>query len=475
MKKIGRKLFAMLLALSLLVGLVPMTAMAATTVDSGSFSGGLKWSINSDGVLTISGKGAMGNFDEDIPPWFYYYEDVTSIVINDGVTKIGNYAFALLYKASKVSIPSSVTAIGDFAFYYCESIANITFPNNLTSIGESAFQGCTSLETVNIPASLESIGFCAFMECYSLADFTVNPNNPNYAVGGKEVLLSKDRSVLMVAPATLEGEYTVPDTVKYIDSFAFTNSISVESINIHADVEAIGLAAFLGAVSLKAVNVSEANEVFSSDASGVLFDKAKSALVFAPSGMTGSYTIPDGVKTIYAFAFAICVNLTKVNIPDSVTTIDIAAFNSSGITEIKIPENVTIIGDGVFGDCGALDVVIFEGNAPSIGELAFENIIVSVYYPEGDESWKAIIEKDFGGDVSWIAYTPEEEVLLGDIDGDDEITNTDLIIIARYIVDAIDETSDEYAAVKQYGDMNADGEITNTDLITVARIIVGLE
>ena len=129
-----------------------------------------------NGVLTVAPtngvSGEMGN--DDTNPWVYYNE-ITSVVVTDGVTRIGDNAFKYLDIVS-VSIGKDVTEIGDYAFESCTNLTSITLPEGITSIGNQAFYGSSYLESITLPESLESIGKSAFRDCNGLTSFTIPAN-----------------------------------------------------------------------------------------------------------------------------------------------------------------------------------------------------------------------------------------------------------------------------------------------------------
>ena len=141
-------------------------------VNSGTCGDGVTWALN-EGVLTISGTGAMANFDGNAP-WASQSSSITSLVIETGVTRIGNKAFDGYSSLATVSIPSSVTSIGTSAFSGCSGLATINIPEGVTSIESYAFSNCTSLTSVNIPASVTTIQYHAFYHCTNLASVTLN-------------------------------------------------------------------------------------------------------------------------------------------------------------------------------------------------------------------------------------------------------------------------------------------------------------
>ena len=146
---------------------------------SGTCGSNLTWSLNTCGVLTISGTGAMKRWEfsvENYPPWYDYRSSIKSVVIANGVTNIGGAAFQSLTNLTSVTIPNSVTVIQDAAFYGCSSLTSITLPSGLTSIGNG--QCCcfaySGLQSITIPSSVTSIGQWSFCDISSLTDIYVS-------------------------------------------------------------------------------------------------------------------------------------------------------------------------------------------------------------------------------------------------------------------------------------------------------------
>ena len=147
-----KRIFSFVLAVLMIASLLPATALAVDIVDSGTCGAkgsNLTWTLDSEGVLTISGSGGMHDYDgPSSPPWYRSRSMVKSAVIADGVTSIGEWAFFGCGSLTSVTIPNSVTSIGRYAFYYCTSLTSVTIPDSVTSIGGSAFYNCTSLTDV---------------------------------------------------------------------------------------------------------------------------------------------------------------------------------------------------------------------------------------------------------------------------------------------------------------------------------------
>jgi len=135
----------------------------------------VEWTLSEDGTLTISGE-EMDDYDEiqKPAPWRIHGIDpkeniiIRKVVIKDGVTNIGNYAFSGCESITSITIPNSVTNIGRYAFYLCTGLTSISLPNSVTSIGHDAFSNCKNLKSITIPNSVTSIGILAFSNCTSL-------------------------------------------------------------------------------------------------------------------------------------------------------------------------------------------------------------------------------------------------------------------------------------------------------------------
>ena len=354
-----KRIFSFVLAVLMIASLLPATALAVDIVDSGTCGAkgsNLTWTLDSEGVLTISGSGDMHGYGSSDAPWYGSRSRVKSAVIAEGVTSIGESAFENCRSLTSVTIPNSVTSIGWSAFFYCKSLTSVTIPDSVTSVGAYAFLGCTSLTSVTIPNSVTSIGGCAFDECWSLTSVTI------------------------------------PDSVTSIGDSAFASCTSLTSVTIPDSVTSIGGGAFAWCTSLTGIWVTEGNSHYSSDASGVLFSKDKTTLVQYP-GAFAAYAIPDSVTSIGAGAFGGCTSLTSVTIPDSVTSIGQHAFNGCrSLTSVTIPDGVTSIGAYAFSECSSLTSVTIPDSVTSIGDGAFASCtsLTDVYYAGSEAQWKAI-------------------------------------------------------------------------------------
>ena len=135
----------------------------------------VKGTLSDDGTLTISGTGGMQNYSWNGSPWFSQRSKIKKVVIEDGVTNIGIFAFYQCTNLTSVEIPNSVTSIGDHAFYQCTNLTSVEIPNSVTSIGDCAFNGCYNLTSIEIPNSVTNIGEAAFESCNNLTSIEI-PN-----------------------------------------------------------------------------------------------------------------------------------------------------------------------------------------------------------------------------------------------------------------------------------------------------------
>jgi len=323
-----KRIFSFVLAVLMIASLLPATALAADVVASGTCGAegngsNLTWTLDSEGVLTISGSGDMYNYGSSdfSAPWDGSRSRVKSVVIADGVTSIGEYAFFYCESLTSVTIPDSVTSIGKYAFFCCTSLTSVTIPDSVTSIGRFAFSNCTSLTSVTIPDSVTSIGEYAFYYCKSLTSMTI-----------PDSVTSISSSTF--ASCTSLTSVTIPNSVTSIGEYAFYDCKSLTSVTIPGSVTSIGLYAFASCTSLTGIWVAEGNSHYANDASGVLFNKDKTTLVQCP-GAFAAYTIPDSVTSIGDNTFDHCTSLTSVTIPDGVTSIGWRAFsNCTSLTDV---------------------------------------------------------------------------------------------------------------------------------------------
>ena len=437
---------ALILVLTLVLSVGSVSAAEPTIVDSGNCGkdgNNVTWTLDSTGLLTISGTGEMSDYSLSpdsasggyitIAPWgsqvnsvsilngvtsvgdyaFYGCTGLTSMTIPDSVTSIGRDAFSGCTGLISVTIPDSVTSIGGCAFEDCTGLTSVTIPNSVTSIGGFVFSGCTGLVSVEIPDSVTSIGNRAFYGCTGLSSVTI-PDSvtsiENYAfyncTGLKEVIYNaKAAADLTEYSRVFEGAGTAADgmkvvfgeSVEKIPNYLFYNCTGLTSVTIGSGVTSIGNYAFSDCTGLKEIiynakAVTYNSHVFENAGTAavgmeVIFgesvEKIPDGLFYDCTALTG-VTIGSTVICVGNDAFYHCERLTNVVIPDSVTTIGDCAFNSckSLASSVEIPNSVTSIGDYAFCSCTGLTEVTIGSNVTSIGEGVFQNCtsLMEIHY-----------------------------------------------------------------------------------------------
>ena len=387
-----------------IIGISFGNAIVASAAEkaSGTFGTDLKWEFDGAGTLTISYTGtgsgeAMKNwtysdFSKNIIPWASFCDDITSVVIGDKVTSIGNYAFYMCSNItnvdmgsvtsigqyafqrctslSSITIPDSVTSIGGNAFWGCSSLSSITIPDSVTSIGGNAFRGCSSLTSITIPYSVTSISESTFLGCSNLEGITVDGNNTNYS-SENGVLFNKNKTSLIKYPDNKSGaSYIFPDSVTSIEEYAFANCSNLKNITIPDRVTSIGSYAFSDCRSIESITIL-----------GSIYSIGECAFQYCTS--LTSITIPDSVESIGQYAFLGCTSLTSITIPDSVNFIgDFAFFECTSLESIFLPESLYDIGDNAIPETAAQIKYTVNNNNVTITEVTPGNGQTSLTIPE---------------------------------------------------------------------------------------------
>ena len=297
----------------------------------------------------------VGGIKDVHTPWYSQRDKIKKVVIENGVTNIGDHAFFGCSGLTSISIPNSVTSIGYRAFNGCESLGSVTFPNSMTSIGEQAFAECSDLTSITIPNSVTNIGSEAFWGCSGLTSLTI-PNSVTSigyeAFDGTKWYDNQPDGVVYAGKVLYAYKGTMPSNTKIdikegtteITPTAFYGCSGLTSLTIPNSVTSIGAAAFYGC-----------------------------------SGLT-SLTIPNSVTNIGINAFSGCLGLTSITIPNSVTSIGENAFyRCSGLTSVTIPNSVTSIGFEAFAYCSGLTSITCEAiTPPDCGSSCFYDINKSI-------------------------------------------------------------------------------------------------
>ena len=337
-------------------------------------------------------------------------EEVTRIVIPEGVTAIGNYQFQGLSSLEEVIIPNSVIEIGTNAFSYCSGLSSISLPERLTTIGIGAFSDCSGLTSILIPDSVTMIGASAFSYCSGLTSLTLGSgvtriennafrycdnlsevhisdwdawtsilfvdqySNPMYYakhlfLNGVELsnLVLPEGTTVIPHSYFLNNKdiisFVIPDTVTRIEDYAFAGCSEMTAITIPSSVQSIGTNAFDGCEKLSSVYIQDWDSWMDITYTNAFSNPMVYASHLFLRGGEVNYTnlyvqSLQGAQEIKTALFAGCNNLNSITIPNSVTTIGESAFyGCESLSSVTIPESVVQVGTDAFLGCKSITTV----------------------------------------------------------------------------------------------------------------------
>lgn len=249
-----KRIASFILVLILALGLLPFGALADETgsaeiVASGDCSSqsnpnAVFWKLDSNGLLTISGKGYMNDYGlsfSEAAPWG---TDIKSVVVESGVLNVGSRAFYHCDKLTSVTLSEGIDSIGNSAFEGCVSLRSIDLLDSLEYICDSSFEGCTALESVVIPEKVIEIREQAFAGCTNLTEVYF-PDGLKDIKSGAFENCRKLKSV------------TIPDSVLFPGSSIFARCYSLESVKLSANQVGIGNYTFVGCTNLKSLTIGK--------------------------------------------------------------------------------------------------------------------------------------------------------------------------------------------------------------------------
>ncbi len=442
-----------------------------------------------ENVLTISGNGVLGEDIKDIitkticksdkykvkciinngiteipENLFLDCKGLSEIEISNSVTNIGYKAFSGCSNLSSIEIPSSVTKIGFGAFLGCDSLNNIKILEGLTIIEKSAFSGCSSLNSIEIPSSITNIGEDAFKNCNSLSSIKVAEGNKVYdsrdncnaiiITETNELIKGCDNtkitdSVTSIGYSAFKGcnsltAIEIPNSVVSIKANAFSDCISLKSIEIPETVTRIMYGVVSGCSNLRSIKVAENNKVYDSRENCNAIIMTETNILIAGCGNT---KIPNSVTGIGDSAFYNCSSLTSIEIPSSVTKIELGKTNPfDGCKNLKR-----------FTNNSSVDY--------------FLNRSIHGYDDNGQwylENTDTIIDKIANGQTA-IYKKIGEDVKYGDINSDGEINIQDGVLLKKHLAGIKGLNIDMTAS-----DVNVDGEVNIQDAVILIKHLAGM-
>ena len=405
----------------------------ADVAASGVCGDSLTWELDKAGTMTIEGSGAMYDYgigmlgDTERAPWIdtQSKHPVKNLVVCEGVTHIGGYAFMGCTELESVEIADSVTSIGSAAFSGCESLISVSGGKNVSYIGTmafmnckalpaielsnklegiefSTFSGCESLQSIALPSSIEYIGMNAFKNCKNLTYVAV-PGSVEFGLisngifEGCENLKSAaiQRGVTEIPQEMFKGcanleRIGLPDTVKTIAKDAFADCVKLKNVGYFGSED-----------DWEKITVEEGNEALTNAKRSYMTEKKTSGscgsgltwtlddagvLTIQGSGRMDDYSqvpwdtdkvqkviVKNGVLSIGAYAFYDCPNLTAVQLPAGLYEIGNSAFaECPQLNSVQLPSSLTTLGDRAFRNDSGLLSINLPDSLTSIGARAFE-------------------------------------------------------------------------------------------------------
>ncbi len=314
-------------------------------VASGECGSNLSWELNDQGVLSIRGEGNMSKWSSATSPFYTNKSSITSVIIEEGVTSIGDYAFYGCDSITRIDLPDGLTTIGSYAFDGCSALDSLDFPSSVQSFGSHVFSGCV-FDTIVIPENVNTIPSKMFTDC--TVDYVFIPESVETIKGATKITFF----------STPSYEY---------GSCAFYNCKGKKIVYCESSGSKSGWEQYwtkdLGSVKYgySLVDFYYLRQPLGAVEEEIVPEGARNI----DEKFTGSKTIkrvvlPEGITKIPNNAFKGCTSLEEVVLPSTVKSIGESAFSSCGsLSSIAIPEGVTSIGKYAFGYCSSLETIAY--------------------------------------------------------------------------------------------------------------------
>ena len=393
----------------------------------GSCGESLFWSLYEDGALVLEGSGDMYDYYYYNVPWYDYNEQIVEVILPDGLTSIGQYAFYECSELKSVSIPDSVTKIGHEAFYGCSSLEALAIPSGASSIDRDAFSGCPNLLLTVFPDSEGRAYAIKNSLRHVLAADGDSPEPVEVLHSGScgtslSWLLQADGALVLEGSGEMKNyssggapwyayresitAIALPDDLVSIGNCAFYQCEAVESVVIPESVTKIGSGAFQSCAALTSLNLPQSAASVESNA----FNDCAALTLSVLRGSYGRrYAIKNGLP--YATQEEARSVTAQGSCGDTLCwmlfedgTLELEGYgsmygksaakdtpwyaNKDEVKSLSIPEDVTSIGARAFSECGNLSAVTFPESLKSIGDYAFSKCasLKALAIPEGVSS-----------------------------------------------------------------------------------------
>ena len=291
-------------------------------------------------TLTLTGTGST----YDSSWWFddiIYTDGIKNIIVEDGITSLGNEIFYYFSKVNTIKLPTSLRRIGSNAFEGCKALENLIIPEGVTELGRNSCRACLNLKSISLPSTLKKI--TCFSEDDNLPVESIELADGIEIIGRQSFWnMNKLKNII------------IPDSVTTIEELAFDGCTSLEKIVLPSKLTSLGCVAFGGCNA------------------EIIFPSSLKYIPELGSDAVRKVTIPEGVETIGYQAFGSCSNLTEVILPSTIKNIESEAFEGTGIISFNYPQNIKYIPDSAFASTNLEEFSVPE-SVTEINDYAFGN------------------------------------------------------------------------------------------------------
>lgn len=352
----------------------------AEDVTSGSCGENATWFYDAETTtLTISGSGEIQEFYANE---YDFINDITNVIIEEGITAISEFAFLQCESLVNVSLPNTLTAIYCNAFEQCKSLTEIYIPDSVSIIVDRAFENCTSLEKIHLSNSLVEISPYTFYNCVNLKHINI----PDSVTTIGDYAFASSGLV----------EITIPENVNYIGNYAFCDS-ELDDLNIYSKMLTVKSYAFKNTI-LSYVNTNSIENWC-----GYSFATSKANPIYTSHNLylngelITDLVIPEGVTVVNSVAFYSCENIETITLPSTLESIGTNAFRRcNALKNVTIPDSVNKISSGSFLGCFELTDVYYGGTEEKWNTLFTtnpfeENAVIHYEYNNHEHNYEITV------------------------------------------------------------------------------------